>query len=249
MDDSTLTRILTGFVLLVIATLLAVMDSTLVTWAVLGLIYMIAFYEACKLYDTEESIVYVLALFLWILAGFATRPEYLGVIVVLGIVAMMVHQKNWNNKLLLPFFYPTISMLFLLSLYHQAGMAALVWLVLIVALTDTGAYIIGKSFGKTPFSPSSPNKTWEGVGGGIAVATIAGTVFGLSSVGWMGAFTVAFLTSAASVWGDLYESYLKREAGVKDSGTIFPGHGGMLDRLDGYLFGGVVMVIVFQSIL
>lgn len=249
MDDTTLTRIITGFVLLVIATLLAITDSTLVTWAALGLIYMIAFYEGCKLYDTKESFVYVIALALWIIAGFAQRPEYLGVIVILGLVAMMVHQKNWDNKLILPFLYPTIPMLFLLSLYYQAGMVALVWLVLIVALTDTGAYIIGKNFGKTPFSPSSPNKTWEGVGGGIAVATIAGTLFGLGSIGFMGAFTVAFLTSVASVWGDLYESYLKREAGVKDSGTIFPGHGGMLDRLDGYLFGGIVMVIIFQSIL
>lgn len=249
MDDSTLTRILTGFVLLVIATLLAITDSSLVTWAALGLIYMIAFYEACKLFDNSESYVYVLALALWIIAGLASRPEYLGVIVILGLVAMMVHQKNWENRLILPFFYPTIPMLFLLSLYNQAGMAALIWLVLIVALTDTGAYIIGKSFGKTSFSPSSPNKTWEGVGGGIAVATIAGTIFGMSSVGFMAAFTVAFLVSASSVWGDLYESYLKREAGVKDSGTIFPGHGGMLDRLDGYLFGGIVMVIVFQSIL
>lgn len=249
MDDSTLTRILTGFVLLVIAALLAITNSPLVTWAALGLVYMIAFYEACKLFETKENFVYVLALALWVIAGFAARPEYLGAIVILGLVAMMVHQKNWDKTLLLPFFYPTIPMLFLLSLYQQAGMAALIWLVLIIALTDTGAYIIGKNFGKTPFSPSSPSKTWEGVGGGIAIATIAGTIFGLSSVGFMGAFTVAFLTSAASVWGDLYESYLKREAGVKDSGTIFPGHGGMLDRVDGYLFGGIVMVIVFQSLL
>jgi len=249
MDDLTLTRILTGFVLLVIATLVAITDSALVTWAVLGLVYLIAFYEACKLFDSNESFVYVLALALWILAGFASRPEYLGVIVILGLVSMMAHQKNWDNRLLMPFIYPTIPMLFLLSLYHQAGMVAMIWLVLIVALTDTGAYIIGKSFGKTLFSPSSPNKTWEGVGGGIAVATIAGTIFGMSSVGFMAAFTVAFLTSASSVWGDLYESYLKREAEVKDSGAIFPGHGGMLDRLDGYLFGAIVMVIVFQSIL
>jgi phosphatidate cytidylyltransferase len=249
MDNSTLTRISTGFVLLAAAVLLAIADSPFVTWATLGLIYMIAFYEACKLFNMQESKVYVLALALWIVAGFFERPEYLSAIVILGLVALMVHKKEWKNGLILPFFYPTIPMLFLLSLYYQMGMPALIWLVLIVALTDTGAYVIGKSFGKTPFSPSSPNKTWEGVGGGVAVATVVGTIFGLSSVGWMSAFSVAFLTSVASVWGDLYESFLKREAGVKDSGTIFPGHGGMLDRIDGYLFGGIVMVVILQSIL
>lgn len=79
------------------------------------------------------------------------------------------------------------------------------------------------------------------------MATLVGTLFGMSSVGLGLAFVIALLTSAASVWGDLYESFLKREAGVKDSGTIFPGHGGMLDRIDGYLFGGIVMFVLLQS--
>ncbi|NLC28168.1 MAG: phosphatidate cytidylyltransferase [Campylobacteraceae bacterium] len=249
MNESTIIRIITSFVLLAIVALVAMVDSALVTWTALGMVYLIAFYEACKIFGTENSMIYVLAVAIWIFAGFSQRPEYLGVVAILGIVAMMVHKKSWENRLVLPFIYPTISMLFLLALYKQFGMASLIWLVVIVALTDVGAFVIGKNFGKTPFSPSSPNKTWEGVGGGIAVATLAGTVFGMSSVGLMVAFCVAFLTSAASVWGDLYESFLKREAGIKDSGTIFPGHGGMLDRIDGYLFGSVIMVIILQSLI
>lgn len=247
MDQNTLERIATGVVMLVIVAMLAIIDSFLVTWFALGMIYMIAFYEACKLYNVDNNMVYVLALALWLLAGISASPEHLGAIVILGLVAMMAHQKSFDAKLLAPFFYPSVSMLFLLSLYMSAGMPALIWLVLIVALADTGAYIVGKSFGKTPFSITSPNKTWEGVGGGIAVATLVGTLFGMSSVGLGLAFVIALLTSAASVWGDLYESFLKREAGVKDSGTIFPGHGGMLDRIDGYLFGGIVMFVLLQS--
>ncbi|MBE0495332.1 MAG: phosphatidate cytidylyltransferase [Campylobacterales bacterium] len=247
MNENTLERIVTGFIMLVIAILLALVDSFLVTWFVLGLVYLIAFREACKLFQTENTMIYVLALGVWIAAGLSASPEYLGVLVVLGLVAMMAHQKQMDETLLKPFLYPTISMLFLLSLYVSAGMPALIWLVLIVALTDTGAFIVGKNFGKTPFSPTSPNKTWEGVAGGIAVATLAGAFFGMASVGFLSALLIAFLTSVASVWGDLYESYLKREAEVKDSGTIFPGHGGMLDRLDGYLFGGVVLFVLLKS--
>lgn len=249
MNESTIVRIITSFVLLVVALLIVTIDSALVTWSALGLVYLIAFYEACKLFGTENSMVYVLALAIWIVAAFSSRPEYVGVIAVLGVVSLMVHQKSWKNRLVMPFIYPTLPMLFLLTLYKSFGMASIVWLLVIVALTDVGAFILGKSFGKKSFSLSSPNKTWEGVCGGIAVATLAGTIFGMSSVGLITAFFIAFLTSAVSVWGDLYESFLKREAGVKDSGTIFPGHGGMLDRIDGYLFGGVLMVILLQSIM
>jgi phosphatidate cytidylyltransferase len=66
--------------------------------------------------------------------------------------------------------------------------------------------------------------------------------------GFIFSLVISVLVSCASVWGDLFESYLKREAGVKDSGDIFPGHGGFLDRLDGYLFGVVVMVVIIRGV-
>ncbi|NLM99294.1 MAG: phosphatidate cytidylyltransferase [Campylobacteraceae bacterium] len=247
MDESLLRRIITSFALLAIVVLIVLVNSSFVMWFALGLVFMIAFHEACKLFGNDNGSSYALAFFIWIIAGFMQKPEYLGAITILGLTAYMVHTKSWNKALLMPFIYPTIPMLFLLTLFKNFGMPSIIWLIIIVALTDVGAYIIGKSFGKSSFSPTSPNKTWEGVGGGIGVATLAGTIFGMSAIGLMGAFCISFLTSASSVWGDLYESFLKREAGVKDSGTIFPGHGGMLDRIDGYLFAGVVMFTVLQS--
>ena len=242
-------RIVTGLVLLVVAIGVAVVDSPFVMWCVLGLVYLISFYEASKLFDVNENKLYLLALLLWCVAGFYPTPDGLIFIVLMFLVALMVHQKNLQTKYLSLFFYPTASMLALLALYKSYGMGYFAWLILLVALTDTGAYFVGKSLGKTPFSPTSPNKTWEGVAGGIFIATFVGAIGGVLLVPFWSAVCISLSVSAFSVWGDLFESYLKREAGVKDSGSIFPGHGGMLDRMDGYLFGGVVMLVLLRGLL
>ena len=135
-----------------------------------------------------------------------------------------------------------------MTMYEEYGVMALLWLLAVVALTDVGAYAVGKSIGKTPFCETSPNKTMEGVAGGIAVATLGGMFFGLSIVDLSVAFFISFFVSVASIFGDLFESSLKRAAGVKDSGDILPGHGGVLDRIDGYLFGAVVMLVLLRGL-
>jgi phosphatidate cytidylyltransferase len=241
-------RILTGLVLLGIAVLTALMDSLFLTWSILGIAYLFSFYEAMKLFGEEDNKLYVYAVLVWIAAAFYPYPEGLIFVILVIATAVMAHKKEVNYKALAPFFYPSISMLFLFTLYKDFGMSMLIWLVVVVALTDTAAYFVGKSIGKTSFSPTSPNKTWEGVIGGIVIATIAGTFVGLMHYSLLIAILTSFLVSTASIWGDLFESYLKRKAEVKDSGTIFPGHGGFLDRLDGYLFGVVIMVFILRGI-
>ena len=241
-------RILTGLVLLGIAIVMAMIDSLFVTWAIFGISYIFAFYEAMKLFKVEDNKYFVYAIILWIAASFYPTPTDLVFAILIVLIGMMVHKKEVNYKALAPFFYPSISMLFLFSLYKEFGMSSLVWLVVIVAMTDTSAYFVGKGMGKTPFSPTSPNKTWEGVIGGILIATIAGGIVGSLTYNFTIAVLTSLLVSSASIWGDLFESYLKREAGVKDSGDIFPGHGGFLDRLDGYLFAVIVMVIILRGI-
>jgi len=241
-------RILTGLVLLGIAVLTAFMDSLFLTWSILGIAYLFSFYEAMKLFGEEDNKLYVYAVLVWIAAAFYPYPEGLIFVILVIATAVMAHKKEVNYKALAPFFYPSISMLFLFTLYKDFGMSMLIWLVVVVALTDTAAYFVGKSIGKTSFSPTSPNKTWEGVIGGIVIATIAGTFVGLMHYSLLIAILTSFLVSIASIWGDLFESYLKRKAEVKDSGTIFPGHGGFLDRLDGYLFGVVIMVFILRGI-
>src|SRR5690606_9671598 len=98
------------------------------------------------------------------------------------------------------------------------------------------------------FSATSPNKTLEGVIGGVVIATAIGAFIGYKDYNLVKAILVTFSMSIAAVFGDLFESYLKREAGVKDSGNVLPGHGGMLDRIDGYLFGVVMMVIALRAL-
>ncbi len=109
--------------------------------------------------------------------------------------------------------------------------------VLIVALADIGAYFTGRAFGRHKLAPAvSPGKTWEGVLGGLASVALFVVALGawceLQWKAWLPWAGVALATALASVLGDLLESMLKRHRGVKDSGTILPGHGGLLDRLD-----------------
>jgi phosphatidate cytidylyltransferase len=119
---------------------------------------------------------------------------------------------------------------------------------LLLWTNDTGAYLVGKSIGRNKLMPKvSPGKTWEGLLGGIALAVLVGWFWSaqcpvLPKAGWLIAAVVVSITATA---GDLFESALKRAAGVKDSGTIMPGHGGVLDRFDGYLLAAPAMVAVW----
>ncbi len=120
--------------------------------------------------------------------------------------------------------------------------------VLVTFATDTAAFFFGRSLGRTPLAPRvSPGKTWEGAAAGLVAATVAAPVlagvFGLD-VAVPGAVTLGVLMGVAGQAGDLLESKFKRAAGVKDSGWVLPGHGGVLDRLDSIVFN-IVLVYHF----
>ncbi len=130
---------------------------------------------------------------------------------------------------------------------HAAGPWLLVLLLAIVWAGDSAAYYAGCRWGKRKLAPEiSPNKTWLGAGAGLAAGLAAAAVWGWWRHGGIGSglLLLAALTGVAAQAGDLIESMIKRSAGVKDSGVLLPGHGGMFDRLDALLLAAPVFVFL-----
>ena len=128
------------------------------------------------------------------------------------------------------------------------GRALCLFAFAVVWSTDTTAFFTGRAIGRHPFSPISPKKTWEGTIGGIVGGGVCGLVAGLLSDAmpleeWV---AMGFVMSLLAILGDLFESALKRDAGVKDSGTLLPGHGGVLDRFDSLLFAAPAIWVWVQ---
>jgi phosphatidate cytidylyltransferase len=134
------------------------------------------------------------------------------------------------------FIYALVPALALLWVRDRAdhGLALVLWIFIVTWATDMGAYFIGRAFGRTKLAPSiSPGKTVEGLIGGMAGAAVFGAVWVLYADLGRALLVLAPLFALAAQGGDLFESWMKRRAGVKDSGDWLPGHGGLLDRLDG----------------
>jgi len=138
--------------------------------------------------------------------------------------------------------------LFSLRIHFNTWLVAL-WLLVTVWITDSGAYFVGKRYGKHhPVPNISPNKTWEGFIGGAVCGTVLAAlvlVFALD-MNYFLAMLLTLLVSTAGQLGDLLESKIKRMAGVKDSGKLLPGHGGALDRFDSILLASHVALILLS---
>ena len=241
-------RITTGLALLAALFIIGFIDNFFVMWLVFGGVYLLAFKEAIKLFEVENDGLIPFAIGIWLVAGIYPYGDDLFVLAGVAYASMVAFNKDVEWKDFFPFIYPTAGLLFMFTMYQEYGVLSLLWLLAVVALTDVGAYAVGKSIGKTKFCETSPNKTMEGVVGGVAVATVGGMFFGLPIVDLGVAFLISFGVAVSSIFGDLFESSLKRSAGVKDSGDLLPGHGGILDRIDGYLFGGIVMLVLLRGL-
>jgi phosphatidate cytidylyltransferase len=138
------------------------------------------------------------------------------------------------------FVYAALAALALLWIRERAdnadGLRLVLWVFIVVWSVDIGAYFTGRAIGGPKLAPSiSPGKTWAGFYGGVAAATLLGAAWALYTGLHLMLLLLAPLFAAAAQGGDLFESWIKRRAGVKDSGRWLPGHGGVFDRLDGLL--------------
>jgi len=141
--------------------------------------------------------------------------------------------------------YISLSWALLVNIYCKGiitggdiGWKIVLVIIAIIWINDTMAYIVGSFIGKTPLSPISPKKTWEGTAGGALLAIIAATLLSnviFEGVNYLMIGLLALVVTITGTLGDLLESKLKRLANVKDSGAIMPGHGGFLDRFDSLL--------------
>jgi phosphatidate cytidylyltransferase len=158
---------------------------------------------------------------LWV-QGYPASAVLWGKPAMRGIMGLLVLLPAWGG------------LVFLRS--EPAGAILILLAVLIVACADIGAYFFGRAFGRHKLAPVvSPGKSWEGVFGGLATASLVALLLNAfwGHGQWLQILAIVVPTALVSVLGDLFESMIKRYCGVKDSGQLLPGHGGVLDRVDG----------------
>jgi len=261
-------RLLTALVLvpLVVAGILYLDTGSLAV--VLGVVVLLGAYEMARLANLQNVVaqggfILVVAVTLW-LAWRYLHPAYLDYLQwimaiwwILMTVALVIRRSE------LPRVHgsrPAILMLGGLVLVTawtsivdlhatgERGPLMMLFLFVLIWVADSGAYFAGRAFGRRKLSPFvSPGKTWAGAGGAAAGAVlsalflVAGAAAGDASL--PGLIGLSILVTAVSIGGDLWESRLKREAGVKDSGNLLPGHGGILDRVDSLLAAAPVFAL------
>jgi phosphatidate cytidylyltransferase len=157
----------------------------------------------------------------------------------IGLVSVAVLSRQPRGWTIAGFFYAAIAQLasIVVRLDQAHGLAALILVLLVVWATDIGGYFAGRAIGGPKLWPRiSPKKTWAGALGGFAASLVVAAGFAALDVGkiWL-LLPLAAVLSIASQFGDLFESAVKRHFGVKDSSHIIPGHGGLMDRLDGFV--------------
>jgi phosphatidate cytidylyltransferase len=181
-----------------------------------------------------------------VLAGLGMVPAAIGVGVLAAIFATGLSREPWLPAGVVYAAALGISLL-AIRVSPEYGLAALLFVLAIVWATDSGAFFFGRLIGGPKLSPRiSPKKTWAGAIGGLVTALIAGTVAArIAGIPVTpGLVAVAAFLSVACQAGDLFESWVKRHFGAKDSGHIIPGHGGMMDRVDGLIFAAVAAVLL-----
>lgn len=260
-------RLLTGIVIGAGWLLLLLYAPPSLFWLVMTLLAAYALHEYGAMLltrDGEPALrpLFILLALLPILAAVSLEPALIGAAVMAALAGLLLLTIFRHGRLADPsgfllrgafaVFYPVLLLVhFPLLLALPAGRDWLIIAALIAVAADSGAYYAGRALGRHKLCPSlSPGKTVEGmvggVGAGLALTALAVWFF-FPAINLLHSLALAFILALASVVGDLAESLLKRGAGVKDSGALLPGHGGLLDRIDSLLL--VVPLLYYLLIL
>ncbi|MGN6374950.1 MAG: phosphatidate cytidylyltransferase [Sphingomonas sp.] len=198
---------------------------------------------------TKRLAQFSLTVPLAVMCPLAAGPSFFSFGLLIG-AAFFVVIVTQRPRLAIGLIYCGLPVLSLLLIRRQEeGIVYTFWTLALVWMTDIGAYFAGRAIGGPKLAPTiSPNKTWAGLGGGVVLAGLFG-IFMHFYAGLAIRLTLASpLLAVVAQGGDLYESWLKRQVGVKDSGNLLPGHGGILDRVDGLVpvapVAAVLVVIV-----
>jgi len=241
------TRVLSGVAMILIA-LAALWQGGFAFWALASLLAVLMTVEWGEMAEAPRWQV-------WLAGGIAaalmasglsfTDPRLIAIYPdrliaqtfdLVGLSAILFAVVTFRARLGAGLLYSTLPAMALIFIREQPGQGLMLalWTLVIVWATDIGAYFAGRAIGGLKLAPKlSPNKTWAGLIGGMSAAALAGAALaGAASLPGLCLFLGAPLAAVAQM-GDLFESWLKRLSGVKDSGKLLPGHGGVLDRLDG----------------
>lgn len=221
---------------------------------------------AVRLLDVAGGVLMVCSVSGYCAGAFAAPSvmvPYLIYLIARGVMQLYIVKGNALKQLALSFtgqVYAALPVALMSVIYYVVGTPhLLLGLFVMIWLNDSGAYIVGSRIGRRRLWPRiSPKKSWEGFWGGMAFAVIAGVLFGVCGSSYFASLPVwslavmGALVSVFATWGDLLESLVKRTVGVKDSGNLIPGHGGILDRIDSLLMvvpSAIVYLIIIINII
>jgi phosphatidate cytidylyltransferase len=253
-----LKRIITGFVLLALFVLMTWFGNPWFTIgiAVIAVLAGWEFYRMAHAISTRPATYFgILIILLLSISIFCPVESIKLIIIAIATIVSSIwilFKKN-KDKAYLGLLWTLAGILYigLLVSYWPDLMALeggkwwVAWVIIIIVACDVAAYFVGRQWGKHKLAPIiSPKKTWEGAAGGliasVIVSVLLGVLFSLPLQIWE-LIILGIVISAIGQCGDLVESFLKRSAGVKDSGNLLPGHGGILDRIDGYILIGPII--------
>ena len=239
-----MTRLVSGVVIATVALAMILFLPTLALRVVACVVAALAAREYLQLVAAPGALVVVVVAACWITSSGSVTMALAVPLLALGAAAWLVLSTPGPVQTAtagaFAAIYVGMPLGLLVALHARYGSSVTLLLIATVAVSDTAQYYTGRTFGRRPLAPAiSPKKTVEGALGGVVFGTLFVAMAGVRTLPAVSIAQLAGLGGVAvalGICGDLFESQIKRQAGAKDSGTLIPGHGGVLDRIDALLF-------------